>query len=137
MLIRTFDLNDQPAVIQLWQQNNLVVPWNDPIKDIEIKLNHNDDLFLVGERDGVIIATLMGGYDGHRAWVNYLAVNTSFQHRGYAREMLAYFESQLKQLNCPKINLLVRSNNQEIIAFYEHLGFKQDACVSLGKRIDG
>lgn len=33
------------------------------------------DLFLVGELSGIIIATVMGGYDGHRGWVNYLAAS--------------------------------------------------------------
>ena len=33
-----------------------------------------DGLFLVGTVEDVVVAGVMGGYDGHRGWVNYLAV---------------------------------------------------------------
>ena len=74
MKIRTFDIEDQTAVVELWQACQLVVPWNDPAKDIARKLKVDADLFLVGESNGEIIATVMGGYEGHRGWVNYLAI---------------------------------------------------------------
>lgn len=74
MHIRPFIEQDRQAVIELWQDCGLVVPWNDPNKDIDRKLKVGADLFLVGEGDGRIIATLMGGYEGHRGWANYLAV---------------------------------------------------------------
>ena len=36
---------------------------------------------------------------------------------------------------CPKINLLVRTGNTGVIAFYKKLGYAQDDAVSLGKRL--
>ena len=36
---------------------------------------------------------------------------------------------------CPKLNLLVRSTNTEVIEFYRKLGYTQDEVVSLGKRL--
>ncbi len=44
-------------------------------------------------------------------------------------------EQLLRQLGCPKINLQVRTNNHEVIAFYERLGFVRDDVVSLGRRL--
>ncbi len=121
--------------MQLWHSSNLVVPWNDPEKDIQRKINVSTDLFLVGELDGGIIASVMGGYEGHRGWANYLAISPGYQHRGFAKTMMAELESRLKALGCPKINLLVRNTNTEVIEFYQSLGYTVDASVSLGKRL--
>ena len=136
MHIRAYADQDEAAVIALWQAVGLVVPWNDPAKDIARKCAKDRELFLVGELDGELIASAMGGYEGHRGWVNYLAVLPEHQHKGYAKQLMAALESQLTALGCPKINLQVRSSNTEVIGFYESLGFEQDACVSLGKRLE-
>ena len=36
---------------------------------------------------------------------------------------------------CPKINLQIRSENADVIAFYGALGYRTDDVVSLGKRL--
>ena len=82
--IRPYHPSDEAAIIQLWRDCGLTRPWNDPRKDIARKLTVQSDLFLVGEADGAIVGTLMGGYDGHRAWINYLAVSPAHQRRGHA-----------------------------------------------------
>lgn len=135
MKIKQFCIEDTKAVIQLWQDCNLIVPWNNPGKDIQRKLDDGCDLFLVGEIDSKIVASVMGGYEGHRGWANYLAISPEYQHRGFAKTMMAELENRLKALGCPKINLLVRNTNTEVIEFYQSLGFTVDASVSLGKRL--
>src|SRR5262249_7482728 len=74
MEIRSFQAEDEQAVVSLWKRCGLVRPWNDPHRDISRKLGVRGDLFLVGVVDGEIVATAMVGYEGHRGWVNYLAV---------------------------------------------------------------
>jgi ribosomal protein S18 acetylase RimI-like enzyme len=135
--IRVYKDTDQQSVIGLWEQCNLVVPWNHPETDINIKMNFQPDLFLVGEMDGRIVATVMAGFEGHRGWINYLAVLPEFRKQGIGRAIMQEAEKQLKELGCPKINLQVRSSNKEVIAFYQSIGFTRDDVVSLGKRLDG
>ena len=133
--IRQFNIEDKDRVIRLWRDCNLVVPWNDPEKDIQRKLDAGSELFLVGELDGLLVASVMGGYDGHRGWVNYLAVDPVFRKRGFARELMAEMELRLVAAGCPKINLLVRETNRDVIDFYQSLGYAVDRSVSLGKRL--
>lgn len=135
MQIRPFIQADQDAVIQLWNDCNLVVAWNDPQKDIQRKLKDGAELFLLGELNGKIMASAMGGYEGHRGWINYLAVAPAQQGKGYARQLMENLEQRLRVLGCPKLNLQIRSSNVEVIRVYEALGYKMDACVSLGKRL--
>ena len=133
--IREFQEEDADAVVALWQACGLVKPWNDPYKDIQRKLAVGRDLFLVGEVNGRIAAAVMGGYEGHRGWVNYLAVHPDFRRKGYGRLLMTAVESKLLALGCPKINLQIRESNLDVIQFYEAIGYKQDKVVSFGKRL--
>lgn len=163
--IRPFRPGDEEAVIDLWRLCGLLRPWNDPLKDIQRKLKVNPELFLVGgessfadgkstpdqpsDREsgretpggektpnhGTIVATVMAGYEGHRGWINYLAVHPDCQRKGYGRMMMNRAEALLLELGCPKINLQVRVGNEGVIEFYRKLGYQIDQVVSLGKRL--
>jgi len=133
--IRPYSPQDESAVITLWQKCNLTRPWNNPERDIERKLKVNPELFLVGAIDNRVIATVMGGYEGHRGWVNYLAVDPEHQRNGIGRRMMAAIEGKLLAMGCPKINLQVRTGNQSALSFYERIGYKTDDVVSMGKRL--
>jgi ribosomal protein S18 acetylase RimI-like enzyme len=112
------------------------VPQNNPKRDIARKLRVNAEWFLVGELDGAVIGTCLAGYEGHRGWINYLAVHPDQQRRGLAHELMQHAETLLRAAGCPKINLQVRRTNAAVIAFYEAIGFAVDDVVSLGKRLE-
>jgi len=135
MIIRTFDAADTDAVVQLWTDCGLVRPWNDPHRDIQRKVNEQPELFLVGESDGQVIATGMIGYDGHRGWVNYLAVTPDRQGAGLGRLLMARAEELLTERGCPKLNLQIRAGNTAVIEFYRSLGYVEDEAISMGKRL--
>jgi len=135
MQIRPFQIEDEPAVIALWRTCDLVRPWNDPHLDIQRKLAVRPDLFLVGVMAGRLVACVMAGYEGHRGWLNYLAVAPEYQRRGLARTLVNEAERRLQAAGCPKINLQVRTTNAGVIEFYRCLGYKVDDVVSLGKRL--
>ncbi|MGD0649765.1 MAG: GNAT family acetyltransferase [Verrucomicrobiia bacterium] len=136
MHIRPFQPSDESAVIDLWRKCDLVQPWNDPKKDIHRKLAVHPDLFLVGLVDGELVATVMAGYEGHRGWINYLAVSPEHRRKGYGRQMMVEAEQLLRDLQCPKINLLARNTNRTVIEFYQRIGYSVDEVVSLGKRLE-
>jgi ribosomal protein S18 acetylase RimI-like enzyme len=154
MRIRSFQRSDTDAVISLWEACGLTRPWNDPLRDIERKLTVQPELFLVGEAaapadeaapargddaspadTGTVIASLMAGYEGHRGWLNYLAVDSAHRGHGFGRLLVAEAESRLEALGCPKVNLQVRADNSAAMRFYETLGYAADGSVSMGKRI--
>lgn len=135
LLIRSYRWEDKCDVIDLWIRCNLVVPANNPEKDIERKLAVNPELFLVGIMDGTLVATCLAGYDGHRGWINYLAVAPQYRRQGIATRIMKAAERCLVSAGCPKINLQVRTSNLAVIQFYKSVGFSNDDVVSLGKRL--
>ncbi len=135
MDIRKFRDQDRKAVISLWQRCGLLVPWNHPDLDIDRKLQVQSELFLVGEIDGEVVATAMGGYEGHRGWINYLAVEPEMRHKGLGMMMMKRIEEGLSGMGCPKINLQVRESNLDVIRFYEKIGYSSDHVIGFGKRL--
>ena len=85
MEIRQFTTADEAALIQLWERCGLTRPWNDPRQDIRRKLAVRPDLFLVGIVDGAVVGSVMAGYEGHRGWINYLAVAPECRRQGLGR----------------------------------------------------
>ena len=135
MRIRAFQLADETAVVALWERCGLTRTWNDPRKDIARKLAVQPELFLVAEADGAVVATVMAGYEGHRGWVNYLAVAPEHRGQGLGRALMQRVEESLKDRGCPKLNVQVRTANAEALQFYRRLGYAQDEAVALGKRL--
>jgi ribosomal protein S18 acetylase RimI-like enzyme len=135
MHIRRFQSADEQPVVALWHRCGLTRPWNDPNRDIRRKLGVQPELFLVATLDEQVVATVMAGYDGHRGWLYYLAVDSAQQRLGYGREIVTAAERLLANLGGPKINLQVRTDNVAVVEFYRRLGFCRDEVVSLGKRL--
>jgi ribosomal protein S18 acetylase RimI-like enzyme len=135
MKIRAFQPSDEAAVVALWQECGLTRPWNDPHTDIARKLTEQPELFLVGTIAGEVVATVMIGFDGHRGWAYYLAVSPRHRRRSYGQSLMREAERLLIERGCPKLNLLVRSSNAEVVEFYRKLGYVQDDVISLGRRL--
>jgi len=135
MRIRAFQASDESAVIALWEKCRLTRAWNDPRKDIARKLAVQPELFLVGVLGEAIVATVMAGYEGHRGWVNYLAVAPEHRKQGLGRTLMREVEKRLLERGCPKLNVQVRTSNDQALQFYRRLGYAQDEAVALGKRL--
>lgn len=130
-MIRQFIQSDLDDVIHLWEICGLTRPWNNPELDIFRKLVQQDDLFLVAIKDEQLIAVLMGGYDGHRGWMNYLAVHPQHQRLGIATALVQQLEKRLIARGCPKLQLLVRQDNLDVQTFYEELGYEEVDVVCM------
>ena len=136
MTITEFQESDMVALIELWQKCGLIAKQNNPQKDIERKLKQGREYFLVGKVAGNVIASVMGGYEGHRGWANYLAVEPTVRRLGFGLMMMDALEARLVAVGCAKINLQVRRSNQSVIDFYHSQGYSDDEVVSLGKRLE-
>lgn len=131
-----YDSKYQEAVIDLWKKCDSLVSKNDPVQDIQRKMEFQPDLFLVALVRDSVIGSVMIGYEGHRGWINYLAVAPEYQRRGYGKRLIKKSIDELRKLGCLKINLQVRNTNRKAVDFYRHLGFKEDNVTSLGLRLD-
>ena len=133
--IRSFRQEDEAPLIKLWERCKLVVAWNDPSKDISRKVQLDPEGLLLGWHDNSLIASVMAGYEGHRGWINYLAVDPEYRRKGLGKTMMKAAETYLEQFECPKINLQIRAKNHQVIEFYKSIGFLQEDVINMGKRL--
>lgn len=133
--LRQYRPEDEEQVVDLWMRCGLVVPQNDPRSDIQTKMRWQPELFIVGAVGDQVVGTVMVGYEGHRGWINYLAVSPDLRRQGIGRILMEEAKRLLSELGCPKINLQVRSSNSGVIEFYKRIGYRVDDVVSLGLRL--
>jgi ribosomal protein S18 acetylase RimI-like enzyme len=134
-IIRPFRESERREVIALWRECDLIRPANDPNLDIDRKLFKDPDHLIVADRQGAIVGSLMFGYDGHRGWLNYLAVRPDQQRRGLGRALVNCAEEELSTAGCAKVNLQIRTTNLGAVDFYRGLGYQVDDVVSMGRRL--
>ncbi len=137
MTIRPFQADDMAALMALWQAAGLVRPVNDPVRDVERKLAADPDglLVTIDDVDRALVGSVMVGDDGHLGWVNYLGVHPDHRRAGIGRTLMAAAEARMAALGGPKVNLRVRTDNDDAVAFYRQLGHAADPVVSLGRRL--
>lgn len=138
---------DATAVVGLWHACGLTRPWNDPATDLANAVATATSTVLVarladgGETGddgtrGQVAGTVMAGYDGHRGWLYYLAVDPAVQGRGIGRSLVVAAEAWLAAQGAGKVQLMVRTSNTSVLGFYDSLGYSDQECVVLGRRLE-
>ena len=133
MHVEVLHSNDAVDAAALWRAVGLTRPWNDPDADFTRALEGATSSILGAREDGQLIGTVMVGHDGHRGWVYYLAVAPSHQRQGVGTGLMAAAEHWLGERGAVKVQLMVRDTNNEMVSFYERLGY-DDANVTVMAR---
>ncbi len=136
MEIRPYNDSDRAGLLALWTE---VFPagsaHNDPATSLDKKLRTDPDLLLVSVKEGRVVGSVMGGYDGHRGWIYSLAVKPSLRRQGIDSALMERKKEKLRERGCLKVNLQVLASNTEVIKLYEELGFSVEERVSMGKKL--
>jgi ribosomal protein S18 acetylase RimI-like enzyme len=127
---------DRAAVVALWQAAGLTPPWNDPGADFDLALANSTSVILLA-RDGPVLAgSVMAGFDGHRGWVYYLAADPDRRKGGIGRALMQAAEQWLRDSGCPRVRLMVRTDNLAARGFYKAIGYEDQDVVTLGRTLD-
>lgn len=128
---------DQIArVAEMWQASGLVRPWNPPEADIRQCMGKSNSEVLVASEDGQILGAVIVCHDNNRGWVYRLGVEPNVQKSGMGRAAMEAAEEWLKARGLPKIQLLVRKSNADVLGFYQSLGYEDAKVVTLQKWLD-
>ncbi len=122
--------------VALWHETGLTRPWNDPAADLQRAMTGPASTVLCARDDDSLVGTVMVGVDGHRGWVYYLAVRTDARHQGIGRNLMQAAEAWVSDRGIPKVQLMVRTTNSDVIAFYRALGYVDGEVVVLGRFLD-
>ncbi len=137
MRIANLPLEYADDAVALWSESGLTRPWNDPHADLRRAMTGPSSTVLAAVEAGVLSGTAMVGHDGHRGWVYYLAVRPDRRRTGVGRQLMSASERWLSDCDVPKVNLMVRTTNESVVAFYESLGYANSEVRVLGKLLHG
>ena len=136
MSVRPIEDDDVAAVIALWAACGLVRPWNDPAADIaRARGAPQAEIFILKDRD-TIAASVMTGNDGHRGWLYCLAVAESHRHKGLGRKIVRHAEDWLRGQGVPKVELMIRSSNEQAKGFYEATNYRMEPRLIMSRWLD-
>lgn len=125
LVIRSYRADDRDAVASLWERCGLVVWYNDPQHDLDLLIATPTSEIFVGTLADRVVATSSAGFDGHRGWLYYVAVDPDTRSNGHGRKLVRYAEAWLKQQNAPKVQLIIRNSNLRVRDFYLALGYEK------------
>ncbi len=125
--------DDVDQVVDLWRACELIRPWNDPHLDIADARSTPTSTFLVARNADAVVASAMAAFDGHRGWLYYVAVAPGLQGSGLGRTAVDAGEVWLRAAGARKVQLMVRNTNEQVIGFYEHLGYGDQSTTVLGR----
>ena len=133
LTIRAYEDTDQDDLIALYQ---LAFPhdppWNDPGDMIACKKAIDAEGLLVGVFEDKVTASVMAGYDGHRGWINCLAVHPNHRGQDFGAAMIDAAIDQMTERGAVKVNLQIRGDNTSLKRYYESLGFETEDRISMG-----
>ena len=119
-VIRQFRWSDFDTVAAIWQAAGLEVVSRAELAD---KLTRDPELFLVAEHGEQVAGVVLGTYDGRRGWILRLAVDPGHRRQGIAAGLVAELERRFRDLDCPRVNLLVLPDNAAGLRFWQEMGY--------------
>ncbi|MFC2150829.1 GNAT family N-acetyltransferase, partial [Calditrichota bacterium] len=113
--IRPCSSKDFHRLLQIWQQTGITLGLSESTEELQRFLDMNQDTFLVADFQGLVIGTVMGGFDGRRGLIHHLAVDPEFQNNSIATELLRVLHERFKVMKIVKYHGLIEADNQEVL----------------------
>lgn len=135
--IAEFTMDDYPVVHVLWQRGDLWMRPSDGPEATLLKLARDPGLFLVArDARGRIVGTVMGGWDGRRAYVYHLAVAPESRRQGVGDALMDELEARFRGLGAVKAKLQILAENDDSRAFFAGRGYLLETdCEPWGKEL--
>jgi GNAT superfamily N-acetyltransferase len=139
-VVREYRPGDGDALRQLWRSSGFRLLGDDD-EGLAAFVARNPGLFLVaiagegaevGER---IVASAMGGWDGHRGWIYHVATAETHRRTGIASALVARIEDRLMDLGAPRVNVLVQDDSDGGHEFWLAAGYELVPSRQFGKTL--
>ena len=135
--VEEFTMEDYPVVHVLWQRGDLWMRPSDGPEATLLKLTRDPGLFLVARDTGArVVGTVMGGWDGRRAYIYHLAVAPERRRQGIADALMDELEARFRELGALKAKLQILVENDSSRAFFARRGYLLEGdCEPWGKEL--
>jgi GNAT superfamily N-acetyltransferase len=132
--VREYRSGDGAGLRTLWESVGFrSIGDDDP--SLRTFAQRNPGMFLVAVRGGEVVGSALGGWDGRRGWIYHVATTPGERRTGLATTLVRQVEERLRILGCPKVNVIVREENEDGAAFWEALGYTAAPARQYGREL--
>lgn len=125
---------DYDGVVEMWWATEMYRESVDGLDHLREVCRRNPGLFLLAiESDGQVSGSVIGAYDGRRAYIYHVAVHPDHRRKGYATALIREVERRIWALGAQKLRFMVERGNIGAQAFYKSVGFDFDKGISMSK----
>ncbi len=128
---------DLGAARALWEATGMWLRPSDEPEQMALLFERDPDLQLAARDEaGRLVGTVLGGWDGRRAYVYHLAVVPDRQRHGVAGRLMDELEERFRARGALKAKLQILSDNDGSRAFFERRGYLLESdCEPWGKEM--
>jgi ribosomal protein S18 acetylase RimI-like enzyme len=127
--IRPCRLEECAAVLALWASAGAIPSPTDTLDEVTQLVRDHPDYLMVAVREGAVIGTVIGGWDGWRGNIYRLAVAPQARRIGLARRLVQEAEHVLRANGARRISALVERHEAHAVGFWDALadsGWRRD-----------
>jgi ribosomal protein S18 acetylase RimI-like enzyme len=134
--LRHLTVDDYDAIIRLWKEAGL--------ESVRLQGRDSHDAFaaqlaagqtVIGLEDaGQLIGAVLVTHDTRKGWINRLAVHPHHRRKGYATELIAAAERELREMGFQIFAVLIEADNNASQELFAQEGYIAHDIVYMSKR---
>jgi ribosomal protein S18 acetylase RimI-like enzyme len=134
--LRYLTSHDYDAIIHLWKQAGL--------HSVRLRGRDSHDAFaaqlaagqkVIGLEDaGQLVGAILVTHDTRKGWINRLAIHPDYRRKGYAVQLIAAAEQELRAMGLQIFAVLVEADNNASQELFAREGYKTHDIVYMSKR---
>jgi ribosomal protein S18 acetylase RimI-like enzyme len=134
--LRHLTVDDYDAIIRLWKEAGL--------ESVRLQGRDSHDAFaaqlaagqrVIGLEDaGQLIGAVLVTHDTRKGWINRLAIHPDHRRKGYATELIAAAEQELRAMGFQIFAVLIEADNNASQELFAREGYKAHDIVYMSKR---
>jgi ribosomal protein S18 acetylase RimI-like enzyme len=126
MQIRSATADDVDAVLAFWQQAAQGRSVSDDREGVLGLVEHDPQALLIADDEGVIVGTVIAGWDGWRCHIYRLAVLPSRRREGIGRALVAMAEARFTAAGGRRSDAMVLDDNDDAQQVWRGLGYARE-----------
>jgi len=125
MDIRKLTIKDYKEMTKLWSRARLPFKsrGRDSRESIAAEMGANSEFFLGAFEDNRLVGTVILSCDMRKGWINRLAVDPDFRHRGIAKALIVESEKTLRKRGIRIFCALIEDYNAASRGLFKECGY--------------